>query len=103
MDDRTRAYNPRKTIARISKNGYSFEPYIAQSAPVSSSRNAKMSSQAFSNIKTRALVVTEPKADFSMQTIYLDEVRPDEILIDMKFSGICHTVCIPHVCDQART
>jgi hypothetical protein len=45
------------------------------------------------NVKTQALVVNEPKADFKLETVYLDEVRGDEILIDMKYSGICHTVC----------
>lgn len=46
----------------------------------------------YKNVKTQALVVTEAKADFKLETVYLDEVRGDEILIDMKFSGICHTV-----------
>ena len=45
----------------------------------------------FKNIKTTALVVDAPKADFKLETVYLDEVRGDEILIDMKYSGICHT------------
>lgn len=47
----------------------------------------------YKNVKTQALVVNEPKADFKLETVYLDEVRGDELLIDMKFSGICHTVC----------
>jgi hypothetical protein len=44
------------------------------------------------DIKTRALVVAQPKADFVMQTVFYDEVREDEYLIEMKYSGICHTV-----------
>ena len=43
-------------------------------------------------LETEALVVLEPKADFALTTITLDEVRPDEILVEMKYSGICHTV-----------
>ena len=43
-------------------------------------------------VQTRALVVREPKADFTMTTITLDEVRADEVLVEMKYSGICHTV-----------
>lgn len=42
--------------------------------------------------ETKALVVQEPKAEFEMTTITLDEVRPDEVLVEMKYSGICHTV-----------
>lgn len=41
------------------------------------------------NIETVALVVTEAKADFKLTPIILDEVRPDEVLIEMKYSGIC--------------
>ena len=43
-------------------------------------------------LNTEALVVTEPKADFELLPITLDEVRPDEVLVEMKYSGICHTV-----------
>ncbi|CAK7231252.1 hypothetical protein SBRCBS47491_007868 [Sporothrix bragantina] len=43
------------------------------------------------NIETVALVVSEPKADFTLTPIVLDEVRPDEVLVDMHYSGICHT------------
>lgn len=41
---------------------------------------------------TEALVVEQPKADFKLQEITLDEVRQDEVLVEMKYSGICHTV-----------
>ena len=44
-----------------------------------------------SNIQTEALVVDEAKAEFKLTTVILDEVRPDEVLIEMKYSGICHT------------
>ena len=51
------------------------------------------SAQAFTfPLQTKALVVQEPKAEFEMTEIILDEVRPDEILVEMKYSGICHTV-----------
>ncbi len=43
-------------------------------------------------LQTEALVVQEPKADFTLTNITLDEVRPDEVLVEMKYSGICHTV-----------
>lgn len=41
------------------------------------------------DIETVALVVTEPKADFKLQPIILDEIRDDEVLVEMKYSGIC--------------
>lgn len=43
-------------------------------------------------LRTEALVVREPKDEFTLTPIILDEVRPDEVLIEMRFSGICHTV-----------
>ena len=43
-------------------------------------------------LQTEALVVQEPKADFTLTNITLDEVRSDEVLVEMKYSGICHTV-----------
>lgn len=45
--------------------------------------------QSLRDIETVALVVTEPRADFRLQSIILDEIRDDEVLVEMKFSGIC--------------
>ena len=45
--------------------------------------------ETFKDIETKALVVDEAKANFKLQPIILDEVRADEVLIDMKYSGIC--------------
>ena len=47
----------------------------------------------FKNMETVALVVQEPKADFKMTPVILDEVRDDEVLIEMKYSGICKWKC----------
>lgn len=44
------------------------------------------------NFQSEALVVMSPGAPFTMKPIVLDEVRDDELLIEMKYSGICHTV-----------
>lgn len=46
-----------------------------------------------SDIETVALVVDAPKADFKLTPIILDQVRPDEVLIDMKYTGICTRPC----------
>lgn len=47
------------------------------------------------NIETEAFVVAEPKAPFKLTPISLDEVRGNEILVEMKYTGICHTVGAP--------
>lgn len=49
----------------------------------------------FTNIATEALVVAKPGDDFKLTPIILDEVRGNEVLVEMKYSGICHTVCTP--------
>ncbi|MDP4098289.1 NAD(P)-dependent alcohol dehydrogenase [Paenibacillus sp. P96] len=41
--------------------------------------------------KTHVLSVPSAKAPFEKTTIERRELRPDDILIDIKFSGICHT------------
>ncbi|KAK5166092.1 uncharacterized protein LTR77_008353 [Saxophila tyrrhenica] len=43
------------------------------------------------NIETIGYVVHGPKQDFKLENIVLDEMQDDELLIDMKYSGICHT------------
>jgi uncharacterized zinc-type alcohol dehydrogenase-like protein len=41
--------------------------------------------------KTRVLSVPSAKAPFEKTTIERRELRPDDVLIDIKFSGICHS------------
>ncbi|RJE25379.1 alcohol dehydrogenase [Aspergillus sclerotialis] len=43
------------------------------------------------NIPTKALVVESPKRPFVLKDVILDEVRPDEVLVEMKYTGLCHT------------
>ncbi|KAL2071970.1 hypothetical protein VTL71DRAFT_11313 [Oculimacula yallundae] len=43
------------------------------------------------NIETVALVVKQAGADFKLTPVIFDEIRSDEYLIEMKFSGICRT------------
>jgi myo-inositol-1-phosphate synthase len=47
---------------------------------------------ATTNIETEAFVVDSPNAPFKLTPIILDEMRGDEFLIEMKYTGICHTV-----------
>ncbi|CAG8038329.1 unnamed protein product [Penicillium salamii] len=42
-------------------------------------------------IPTTAFVVEKPGAPFVLQDIILDEVRANEVLVEMKYTGLCHT------------
>lgn len=46
------------------------------------------------NIETEAIIVAKPGDDFKLGPIILDEVRGNEVLVEMKYSGICHTVSV---------
>jgi Zn-dependent alcohol dehydrogenase len=46
------------------------------------------------NIPTKAFVVDSPKSPFVLQDVVLDEVRENEVLVEMKYTGLCHTVRI---------
>ncbi len=52
-------------------------------------------------VETEALVVNTPGGDFEMTPIVIQDLRPDEVLVEMKYSGVCHTVCISHTPGQA--
>lgn len=41
------------------------------------------------DLKTLAVVIDQPKADFKLTPIILDEVRPNEVLVEMRYSGLC--------------
>lgn len=40
---------------------------------------------------TKALVVRSPGAGMKLETIKLDSIRPDEALIEIHYTGVCHT------------
>jgi len=42
-------------------------------------------------MQTQALVVQQAGAGFSLEDIELDDLRPDECLIQLVATGICHT------------
>ncbi|KAB5576173.1 chaperonin 10-like protein [Coniochaeta sp. 2T2.1] len=44
-----------------------------------------------SGIATKAYVVDYKHAPFVLRDVTLDEVRPDEVLVEIKYTGICHT------------
>lgn len=43
-------------------------------------------------LQTRGLVTEASKAGYKLMPVTLDDMRPDELLVEMKYSGICHTV-----------
>ncbi|KAH8892174.1 NAD(P)-binding protein [Thozetella sp. PMI_491] len=45
----------------------------------------------FTTIETEGLVVEEPGSGFKLLPVSLHDMKQDEILVEMKYSGICHT------------
>lgn len=41
-------------------------------------------------IDTEAWLVSESDADFQLARVTLDHLRPDEVLVELTASGICH-------------
>lgn len=41
---------------------------------------------------TEGIVVEDVQSGFGLKAVVLDNMRPDEILIEMRYTGICHTV-----------
>ncbi|KAF5239229.1 hypothetical protein FANTH_10031 [Fusarium anthophilum] len=58
---------------------------------IDAAKSVKEPPAEFKNIPTVAYVVNEAKADFELVPVVLDEVRADEVLVEMRYSGICHT------------
>jgi Zn-dependent alcohol dehydrogenase len=50
------------------------------------------------DISTKALVVEKPGAPFVLRDVVLDEVREKELLVEIKYAGLCHTVSASTVC-----
>lgn len=51
-----------------------------------------MADTSTSNIDTIGYVVHQAKGDWVLEDVTLTEMQEDELLVDMKYSGICHTV-----------
>lgn len=43
-------------------------------------------------IPTRAYVVDKKGAPFVLRDVVLDALQPDELLVEIKYTGLCHTV-----------
>lgn len=61
-----------------------------------------MASLPTKNISTTALVVEKPGAPFLLENVILDEVRSQELLVEIKYAGVCHTVSL-HACSIVAT
>ena len=46
---------------------------------------------------TEGLVVEESRRGFRFMPVMIDDMRPDDVLVEMQYSGICHTVSMSHV------
>lgn len=58
------------------------------------------STAVYKDLSTKAYVVEEKDGPFVLKDVVLDEVRADEVLVEIKYSGLCHTVglCFPKSC-----
>jgi D-arabinose 1-dehydrogenase-like Zn-dependent alcohol dehydrogenase len=46
-------------------------------------------------LETEALVVNTAGGEFEMTPIVIQDLRPNEVLVEMKYSGVCYTVYVP--------
>jgi Zn-dependent alcohol dehydrogenase len=42
---------------------------------------------------TKAYVVAERGGPFELRDVVLDGLQPNEVLVEIKYTGLCHTVC----------
>lgn len=42
---------------------------------------------------TLAYVLEKANAPFVLRDVVLDELQPSEVLVEIKYTGLCHTVC----------
>jgi D-arabinose 1-dehydrogenase-like Zn-dependent alcohol dehydrogenase len=47
-------------------------------------------------LETEALVVHKAGGEFEMTPIVIQDLRPDELLVEMRYCGVCHTVSQPY-------
>ncbi|KAG7423915.1 hypothetical protein NW756_012662 [Fusarium oxysporum] len=82
---------PMKLVPDVSQGMEQAKMHYQHVEIIETNEPRKVSATKFENIETLAFVVQEPKADFTLVPIILDEIRADEVLVDMSYSGICHT------------
>ena len=46
----------------------------------------------FESTNTKALVVVKPGAEFVLQDVICDHVGNHDVVVEIKYSGLCHTV-----------
>lgn len=50
------------------------------------------------NIQTKAFVVDHVGGPFMLKDVVLDSIHGDEVLVEILYTGLCHTVCISQTC-----
>lgn len=43
-------------------------------------------------LATKAYVVAERGGPFELRDVVLDELQPNEVLVEIEYTGLCHTV-----------
>jgi len=49
------------------------------------------------------MVVEKPNTPFALHDVILDEIWPNEVLVQGKYTGICHTVGSAILCAEEIT
>jgi len=83
---------PMKLVPDVSQGMEQAKMHYQHVEIIETNEPRKVSDAKFENIETLAFVVQEPKADFTLVPIILDEIRADEVLVDMSYSGICKSL-----------
>lgn len=63
-------------------------------SPQTGIRTTTMKMEVPKNIHTKAYVVARKGDPFVLHDIILDEVQPEEVLVEIEYTGICHTACL---------
>ena len=51
---------------------------------------------------TKAYVVAERGGPFELRDVVLDGLQPNEVLVEIKYTGVCHTVrCLGYKMEMA--
>lgn len=97
---------PALQSVKASDDGVEHVEHVEQAVNPSSAdektKAMKYDSQS-KDIETVAYVVEEVNAPFKLAPIILDEIRPDEVLVEMKYSGVCKPPSLPQTSPQTSS
>lgn len=81
-----------ETTPKLARSRERNPPVVTMAAE--NGRQDNQDSLPLRNIPTQALVVGTRGAPFKLTQIILDEVRDNEVLVEVMYSGVCHTVSV---------